>query len=185
MIIKIFFKNNKGLILETQEVVLSNSSTSTSEHFLSCYKGTICSSFGQTSGAVHSSQCSSSTDTYCKSYSGTISGITAIVYSCAQTCTDGRGVIDGVMVSFKCCQSDNCNYNRDMLSSLLENVVNDGHNEISHINDVNIDDDDIDDEDGDELLSSFKNNAKICFKSYSCFYFLVVYFLVISSFIFS
>ena len=86
------------------------------------------------------------------------------------------------MVSFKCCQSDNCNYNRDMLSSLLENVVNDGHNEISHISDVNIDDDDNDDDididDEDELLSSFKSNAKSCL-NYNCFNFLIFNLLVI------
>lgn len=83
----------------------------------SCYIGTICSSFGQTSGSVQTGKCSSPADSYCKSYSGTISSITATVYSCAQSCTDGSGVIDGVLVAFTCCQTDNCNYNHDDSSS--------------------------------------------------------------------
>jgi hypothetical protein len=41
------------------------------------------------------------------------------VFSCAQTCTDGSGVIDGVSVSFKCCQNDNCNYDSELLQRVI------------------------------------------------------------------
>lgn len=41
------------------------------------------------------------------------------MFSCAQTCTDGSGVIDGVSVSFKCCQNDNCNYDSELLQRVI------------------------------------------------------------------
>ena len=41
------------------------------------------------------------------------------MFSCAQTCTDGSGVIDGVSVSFNCCQTDNCNYDSELLQRVI------------------------------------------------------------------